>query len=182
MSLKDALYIMLVKSANDMAVAIAETIGGDEKTFVAQMNLMASRWDCRRDALRQRQRPQEPSQISSARDLAMLALYVQRDYPQYAADLPHPGGAARRRTRSRPATACSSTSRASTGMKTGYICQSGLNIVATVERDGRSLLAVVLGASSARERNELAAQLFLARAVGRADADRADGRRGRQSR
>ncbi len=40
-SLQDALYIMLVKSANDMAVAIAETIGGDEKTFVKQMNLMA---------------------------------------------------------------------------------------------------------------------------------------------
>ena len=48
-----------------------------------------------------------------------------------------------------------------TGMKTGYICQSGLNIVATAKRDGRSLLAVVLGASSARERNELTAQLFL---------------------
>ena len=46
-------------------------------------------------------------------------------------------------------------------MKTGFICQSGLNIVATAERDGKSLLAVVLGASSARERNELAAQLFL---------------------
>ena len=40
-TLKDALYIMLVKSANDVAVAIAETIGGDEKTFVKQMNLMA---------------------------------------------------------------------------------------------------------------------------------------------
>jgi D-alanyl-D-alanine carboxypeptidase len=48
-----------------------------------------------------------------------------------------------------------------TGMKTGYICSSGLNIVASVEREGRSLLAVVLGGSSARERNELAAQLFL---------------------
>src|SRR3569832_1102837 len=40
-SLKDALYIMLVKSANDMAVAVAETIGGNEKSFVAQMSLMA---------------------------------------------------------------------------------------------------------------------------------------------
>ena len=48
-----------------------------------------------------------------------------------------------------------------TGMKTGFICQSGLNIVATVDRDGRSLLAVVLGAANVRERNELAAQLFL---------------------
>jgi D-alanyl-D-alanine carboxypeptidase len=48
-----------------------------------------------------------------------------------------------------------------TGMKTGYICASGLNIVATVQRDGRNLLAVVLGGSSARERNEMAAELVL---------------------
>jgi D-alanyl-D-alanine carboxypeptidase len=46
-------------------------------------------------------------------------------------------------------------------MKTGYICASGLNIVATVQRDGRNLLAVVLGGASARERNEMAAELVL---------------------
>ena len=49
--------------------------------------------------------------------------------------------------------------RGTTGMKTGYVCASGLNIVATVERGGRRLLAVVLGGSSARERNEMAAEL-----------------------
>ena len=48
-----------------------------------------------------------------------------------------------------------------TGMKTGYVCASGLNIVATVDRNGRQLLAVVLGGSSGRERNERAAELFL---------------------
>jgi D-alanyl-D-alanine carboxypeptidase len=46
-------------------------------------------------------------------------------------------------------------------MKTGYVCASGLNIVATIERQGRSMLAVVLGGSSARERNEMTAELFL---------------------
>lgn len=49
--------------------------------------------------------------------------------------------------------------RGTTGMKTGYVCASGLNIVATVERNGRQLLAVVLGGISARERNEMAAEL-----------------------
>jgi D-alanyl-D-alanine carboxypeptidase len=48
-----------------------------------------------------------------------------------------------------------------TGMKTGYICASGLNIVATVNRNGRELLAVILGGSSARERDQLAARLVL---------------------
>jgi D-alanyl-D-alanine carboxypeptidase len=46
-------------------------------------------------------------------------------------------------------------------MKTGYICASGLNIVATARRNGRELMAVVLGSSSGRERGEMAAELFL---------------------
>jgi D-alanyl-D-alanine carboxypeptidase len=159
-TLRDALYIMLVKSANDMAVAIAETISGDEKQFVAQMNAMAHDMGLTATHYENSNGLKNPGQVSSARDLAMIGLFLQRDFPQYAPMfsthavklgdhiletsnglLEHFAG--------------------TTGMKTGYICQSGLNIVATVERDGRSLMAVVLGASSARERNELAAQLFL---------------------
>ena len=67
--------------------------------------------------------------------------------------------------------------RGTTGMKTGYVCASGLNIVATVERGGRRLLAVVLGGSSARERNELrggdgdrGARRASSRAAGRASS------------
>jgi D-alanyl-D-alanine carboxypeptidase len=159
-SLEDALYIMLVKSANDMAVAVAETIGGDEKTFVAQMNLMAKQMGLSATHFDNSNGLKSPGQISSARDLAMLALYVRRDYPQYQLMF--------ETQKIKLGTTTLDTSNGmlqhfegTTGMKTGFICQSGLNIVATVERDGRSLLAVVLGASSARERNELAAQMFL---------------------
>lgn len=161
-TLKDGLYIMLVKSANDMAVAIAETLSGDgtEKTFVAQMNQMAQQMGLKATHYDNANGLKSPGQISTARDLAMLALYIRRDYPEYMPIfstqyvqlgthkletsnglLQHFDGV--------------------TGMKTGFICQSGLNIVATVDRDGRSLLAVVLGASSVRERNEMTAQLML---------------------
>ena len=78
-SLKDALYIMLVKSANDMAVAIAETIGGDEKTFVAQMNLMAKQMGMTATHYDNPNGLKSPGQISTARDLAIIALYVKRD-------------------------------------------------------------------------------------------------------
>ena len=159
-TLKDGLYIMLVKSANDMAVAIAETIGGDEKTFVKQMNLMAKQMDLSATHFENANGLNNPKQVTSARDLAMLALYLQRDYPQYAEIF--------RVQEVKLGKATLKTSNemlehldGMTGMKTGYICSSGLNIVATMERDGRSLIAVVLGGSSARERNELAAQLFL---------------------
>jgi D-alanyl-D-alanine carboxypeptidase len=159
-SMQDALYIMLVKSANDVAVAIAETISGDEKTFVKQMNLMANQMDLTATNFENSNGLNNPRQVSSARDLAMLALYLQRDYPQYEEMF------RAQAVKIGKATLKSSNEMLEhldgmTGMKTGYICASGLNIVASMQRDGRSLIAVVLGGSSARERNELAAQLFL---------------------
>jgi D-alanyl-D-alanine carboxypeptidase len=159
-TLKDALYIMLVKSANDMAVAVAETVGGSEKAFVAQMNLMAQQMGLTATHYDNANGLKSPGQISSARDLAMIALYVRRDFPEYAPIFETQKVQLGTHTLEASNTMLEHFA-GMTGMKTGYICQSGLNIVATVERDGRSLLAVVLGASSARERNELAAQLFL---------------------
>ena len=159
-TLKDALYIMLVKSANDMAVAVAETVGGNEKAFVVQMNQMAHDMGLTATHYDNANGLKSPGQISSARDLAMLALYIQRDYPAYMPIFETQEvqlGAHKLKTSNEMLEHFAGM----TGMKTGYICQSGLNIVASVKRDGRNLLAVVLGGSSARERNELAAQLFL---------------------
>jgi D-alanyl-D-alanine carboxypeptidase len=159
-SMQDALYIMLVKSANDVAVAIAETISGDEKTFVKQMNLMAEQMDLTATHFENSNGLNNAKQVSTARDLAMLALYLQRDYPQYEEMFRAQAvkiGKATLKTSNEMLEHLDGV----TGMKTGYICASGLNIVASMQRDGRSLIAVVLGGSSARERNELAAQLFL---------------------
>ncbi len=159
-SMQDALYIMLVKSANDMAVAIAETISGDEKTFVKQMNLMARQMDLTATHFENANGLNNDKQVSTARDLAMLALYLQRDYPQYEEMFRAQAvkiGKATLKTSNEMLEHFAGM----TGMKTGYICASGLNIVATAERQGRSLIAVVLGGSSARERNELAAKLIL---------------------
>ncbi|MEQ1769849.1 MAG: D-alanyl-D-alanine carboxypeptidase family protein [Devosia sp.] len=159
-TLRDALYIMLVKSANDIAVAVAETVGGNEKKFVEQMNEMAENMGLTGTHFVDPNGLHADGQITTARDLAMLALYIRRDYPEY---LPIFGtdvvklGTAKLESNNGLLQHFAGT----TGMKTGYICASGLNIVATAERGGRSLIAVVLGGSSARERNELAAELFL---------------------
>jgi D-alanyl-D-alanine carboxypeptidase len=159
-SLEDALYILLVKSANDVAMAIAETIGGDEKTFVQQMNRMAGQMGLSATHFENPTGLNNDKQVSTARDMAMLALYLQRDYPQYApmfqAQAVQIG-----KTTLKSSNEMLGHFAGITGMKTGYICASGLNIVASVSREGRQLIAVVLGGSSARERNELAAQLFL---------------------
>lgn len=159
-TMRDALYIMLVKSANDIAVAVGETVSGSEKAFVEEMNEMAKAMGLTASHYVDPNGLHADGQVMSARDLAMLALYIRRDYPQYLdmfATEKVKLGKASLETNNGLLEHFAGT----TGMKTGYICASGLNIVATVQRDGRNLLAVVLGGSSARERNEMAAELIL---------------------
>lgn len=159
-TMKDALYILVVKSANDVAVAIAETVSGSVPAFVTEMNAMAAAMGLSATHYVNPHGLHDPAQVTSARDLAVLALYLRRDFPQF---LPMFGtekvtlGKAVLESNNGLLLHFAGT----TGMKTGYVCASGLNIVATIERQGRSLLAVVLGGSSARERNEMTAELFL---------------------
>ncbi|HHY50361.1 MAG TPA: D-alanyl-D-alanine carboxypeptidase, partial [Alphaproteobacteria bacterium] len=159
-TLKDALYIMLVKSANDIAVAVAEAVSGSVPAFVAEMNAMARAMGLTATHFVNPHGLHAEQQVTSARDLAVLALYIRRDYPQY---LPMFATEAVKLNGHLLETNNSLLEHfaGTTGMKTGYICASGLNIVATVERAGRRMLAVVLGGSSARERNELTAELLL---------------------
>jgi D-alanyl-D-alanine carboxypeptidase len=159
-TLQDALYILIVKSANDVAIAIAEAVSGSSDKFVAEMNQMASAMGMTATHFENPNGLHDPAQVSSARDLAVLTLYIRRDYPQY---LPMFGTEA---VQLGKASLESNNGllehfQGTTGMKTGYVCASGLNIVATINRGGRELMAVVLGGSSARERNEMAAELFL---------------------
>ncbi|HTN60996.1 MAG TPA: D-alanyl-D-alanine carboxypeptidase family protein [Devosia sp.] len=160
LSMQDALYVMLVKSANDVAVAIAETVGGSEAGFVAKMNDAAQRMGLTATHFANANGLDNPAQQMSARDLAVLSLYIRQSFPQYD---PIFGTEAVRldnktlESENQLLTKFAGT----TGMKTGFICASGLNLVATVERNGRRLMAVVLGASSGRDRNERAAELVL---------------------
>lgn len=158
-SLEDALYILVVKSANDVAVAIAETIGGTEAGFVAEMNSTAAAMGLTATHYENPHGLHDPAQVSTARDLAVLALYIRTKYPQYLPMFQTEKvilGDAVLDSNNDLLTHFAGT----TGMKTGYVCASGLNIVATFER-GQPLMAVVLGGSSARERGEMTAQMVM---------------------
>ncbi|MEO8685789.1 MAG: serine hydrolase, partial [Devosia sp.] len=85
LSMKDALYVMLVKSANDIAMAIAETVGGSEAGFVAKMNDAAARMGLTATHFENPNGLDDPQQRMSARDLAVLALYIRQSFPQYDA-------------------------------------------------------------------------------------------------
>jgi D-alanyl-D-alanine carboxypeptidase len=159
-TLKDALYIMLVKSANDMAVAIAETLAGSTEAYAAEMNATAVTLGLTRTHYDNVNGLPDDGQVTTARDLAVLAIDLRRTFPQYdeiyTTQSVHIG-----KVSLKASNGLLSKLAGTTGMKTGYICASGLNIVATVKRDGRELLAVVLGRTSARERDQTAAQLLL---------------------
>jgi D-alanyl-D-alanine carboxypeptidase len=159
LTLQDALYIMLVKSANDMAVAVAETVDGSTDAFVTEMNATAQKLGLRRTHYNNVNGLPDDGQVTTARDLAVLAIDLRRTFPEYDPIF-----------RTQMVTLGKVNLKASNdmlgrfegtnGMKTGFICASGLNVVATVRRGDRELLAVILGGSSARERDQLAAQML----------------------
>lgn len=159
-TLKDALYLMLVKSANDVAVAIAETLAGDVPAYVALMNDAASRMGLTATRYANPNGLHDPSQVTSARDLAVLSLYIRQSFPQYM-PIFGTGTVMLNGKKLESENKLLESFAGTTGMKTGFICASGLNMVATVERNDRRLLAVVLGGSSARDRNERTAELVL---------------------
>ncbi len=157
LSMRDALNLLIVKSANDIAIAIAEAVSGSVEEFVAEMNRTAQGMGMSATRFVNPNGLYDPAQVTSARDLAIVALAIRRNYPQYASifatSVVRLNGE-NLRSYNRLLTRFAGT----TGMKTGYICAAGMNQVATVERDGEEYLVVVLGASSERERAELAAQ------------------------
>ncbi len=157
LSLRDALNLLIVKSANDIAIAIAEAVSGSLEEFVAEMNRTAQTMGLSATRFVNPNGLYDPAQVTSARDLAVVALAIRRNYPQYASifatSIVRLNGETLR-SYNRLLTGFSGT----TGMKTGYICAAGMNQVATFSRQGREFLVVVLGASSQRERAELAAQ------------------------
>lgn len=160
LSLKNALYIMLVKSANDMAVAIAQAVDGSEAAFAAEMNATAVRMGLTGTHYDNVNGLPDDGQITTARDLAVLAINIRRTFPQYnaifdtrAVEINH------RKLKSENDLLIKFAG--TNGMKTGFVCGSGLNILATAKRNGRYLMAIILGGASARERNEMAAQLLL---------------------
>jgi len=159
-TLKDALYLMLVKSANDVAMAIAETLAGDEASYVALMNDVASRMGLTATRYTNPNGLHDPAQVTSARDLAILSLYIRQSFPQYM-PIFGTGTVMLNGKALESENKLLETFAGTTGMKTGFVCASGLNMVATVDRNGRRLLAVILGGSSARDRNERTAELVL---------------------
>ncbi|MEJ0013907.1 MAG: D-alanyl-D-alanine carboxypeptidase family protein [Bauldia sp.] len=159
LNVDNALKMMLVKSANDIAVAVAETVGGSEPKFAAKMNAAAASLGMASTHYDNANGLPDSGQLTTARDLAVLARAILTEFPQYRDYFGIPAIKAGKRVL-RSQNALLERYRGTIGMKTGFICSSGYNLVAAAKRDGRTLVAVVLGAASADERNETGARLL----------------------
>jgi D-alanyl-D-alanine carboxypeptidase len=155
----NALKMMLVKSANDMAVVLAEGVGGSIDGFSVLMNQNAQRLGMTQTSYVNPNGLPDDRQITSARDLAILARAIIRDLPEYEYFVHIPSIRYGRRVIQNFNKLIGRYPGAD-GFKTGFICASGYNLVASATRDGKRLIAVVLGSSSGKARAVKAAQLL----------------------
>ena len=155
----NALKMMLVKSANDMAVVLAEGVGGSIDGFSAMMNQTAQRLGMTQTSYVNPNGLPADGQITSARDLAILARAIIRDLPEYEYFVHIPSIRYGRRV-TQNFNKLIGRYPGADGFKTGFICASGYNLVASATRNGKRLIAVVLGASSGTMRAVRAAQLL----------------------
>lgn len=159
LTIDNALKMMMVKSANDMAVVLAEGVGGSIDGFSALMNENAQRLGMTQTSYVNPNGLPADGQITSARDLAILARAIIRDLPEYEYFVHIPAIKFGRRVTYNFNKLIGRYPGAD-GMKTGFICASGYNLVGTATRNGKRLIAVVLGASSGQMRAVRAAQLL----------------------
>jgi D-alanyl-D-alanine carboxypeptidase len=155
----NALKIMLVKSANDMAVVLAEGVGGSIDGFSAQMNQAAQQLGMTQTSYVNPNGLPADGQITSARDLAILARAIIHDLPEYEYFVHIPSIRYGRKV-TQNFNKLIGRYPGADGFKTGFICASGYNLVASATRNGKRLIAVVLGASSGTMRAVRAAQLL----------------------
>jgi len=159
LTLDQALKALIIKSANDVAVVLAEAVGGSQAQFVARMNETARRLGMTRTLFVNANGLPAAEQVTTARDLGKLARAVLADFPEYSSYWSmfdarigkiHIG------THNSLLTSFDGAD----GMKTGFICDSGFNIVASATRDGHHLMAVVLGEPTSGKRTLRAASLL----------------------
>lgn len=157
--LDDALRALVVRSANDVAVAVAEHLDGSEDAFARRMTEQARRLGMTASRFANATGLTAPGHLSTARDMAVLALALRRDFPQYwplfattsmrwgKQVLPTVNGFV-------------AAYPGAEGLKTGFTCPAGYNLAAAASRNGRHAIAVVLGATAKDQRLALASRLM----------------------
>ncbi|MCW5733614.1 MAG: D-alanyl-D-alanine carboxypeptidase [Enhydrobacter sp.] len=156
---RDAVMALVTRSANDAAVLIAEALGGDENSFARLMTQKARQLGMASTLFRNASGLPNPEQVTTARDMARLANALLRDFPHYYPVFSVLSYNYRGRTLANHNRMLASYAGAD-GLKTGYTNASGFNLVMSAMRDNRRLIGVVMGGSSAFQRDRQMAELM----------------------
>jgi D-alanyl-D-alanine carboxypeptidase (penicillin-binding protein 5/6) len=157
--IEDLLRGLLVQSGNDAAVALAERVSGSLDVFVGEMNAAAAELGMRNTVFRNPHGLPARGHVTTARDLALLAKAIIGEFPDFYSlyaerEFSYNGIAQNNRN------ALLWRDPSVDGMKTGYTSSAGYCLVTSASRDGMRLIAVVLGAPTARTRNDGAQKLL----------------------
>lgn len=153
-ALEELMKGMAVSSGNDACVAVAEYMAGNEAEFVRWMNLKAQALGMANSHFENPHGLPADGQITTARDMLTLATAYIRDFPEALADYhsmteyTHNGET--RRNSNKLLGVCEGVD----GLKTGYVASSRCNIIATGQRDGHRIIAVIMGADNSEIRLE----------------------------
>ncbi len=153
-SVEDAIKAVVTRSANDVAVAIAEAIGHDESGFAEMMTRKAHALGMSNTVYRNASGLPNDEQVTSARDLTILARSLEERFPRYfryfsTREFDYAGEAIGSHNH------LLGRVDGVDGIKTGYTRASGFNLLTSVHRDGRSLIAVVMGGRTAGARDRM---------------------------
>ena len=150
---------LITKSANDAATVIAEKLGGTETRFAQIMTARARQLGMARTTFTNASGLPDRRQTSTARDMAKLAMALRRDFPEHFKFFAMKSFRYRGRNH-RNHNRLLRQYKGTDGIKTGYVRASGYNIVVSVERDGRRLIAAIFGGKSAARRDRHAKLLL----------------------
>jgi D-alanyl-D-alanine carboxypeptidase len=159
LSTESAILALVTRSANDIAVAVGEALGGDEESFARMMTQRARSLGMSRTTFRNASGLPDPDQVTTARDMTLLGRRLIQDFPeQYhyfsLTHFAHGNRLIRNHNgmlRDYPG---------ADGIKTGYITASGFNIVTSAQREGVRLVGAVFGGNSWAQRNDRMAELL----------------------
>ena len=158
-TLDNALKMLMVESPNDVAVTLAEGISGSVEDFAAEMNAAGQRLGLHESHFVNPNGLHNPEHVSSARDMAIIARALLREFPDHA-DIYGIGELKLGARLIRNHNGLIGRYPGADGMKTGFTCPAGFNVVASANHNGRRLIVVVLGSPTAKLRTQEAADLF----------------------
>lgn len=160
-SVNNAIQALAVKSANDVAYAVAERLGGSESRFAALMTAKARSIGMRSTTFKNASGLPNRHQVTTARDMAKLGISLKKRFPHHF----HYFGRSSMKFRGKNIRGHNKVLkqlRGANGIKTGYTRASGFNLVTSVSRNGKTVVGVILGENSGRSRDQHMVKLMRA--------------------